>query len=686
MKSELRSLTPIEQLAFVFNASIVCLVVALTMFMRFGSLVTSRMQQFETFANLSQAEITDRLSVVVLLILCLIGFFVIPKYISGIVSETAIRFWAITALALIVLTISWRWGDPLFAEYSKVMWFGWGDKFALLTLALSLLLTYLVSTQLKNFVEFDKSHVASLLDIGAYVVLFCCYLPSAIQPFKGIIDIWHSRYVLNEFLIVASGAMPYSEIVPIYVGFLSWPLKATSFLPVDVVVNSALVWVNLLVVMQIFCIAYLTKKSLNLKHWGLAVLIPVSVIYIKVQPNIHSVEEATYRRAWGSIAAYMSIIPARSVLPVVLLVLISELATRSQSRIKSVFCFLTGMFMIFTAFNNIEFGVPASLAVIIILFFITRLSLIGRNDLLNIFLGSTAAVAFIFASYKANDSRINLSNWSLMARAVGAEGYLNLAMPFFGLWTFFYAILGTSAILGSNYLFRVFRSAKLNSTDIRSAILLAFGGLWGSASLIYFSGRSLVPALVSSLIPLSFCIVGLAGLMRTRILNVSLEDSSLLTKNGLKLVFAPLFSVLLIPIISLTQAPNPSFEWLRMGGAGDKWSSLEIKKTNIYLTLIDFRDQDSGTKYVFMGDYGPAISMLSEVKNGLGLILIRDLLISEEIREVGCRPALNSQADFALVPKGDWDQPSVPCPGFVLSESDGDSPFEFYKIPTKVDP
>ena len=683
MGSEGRRLSPVEQLALALNASIVFLMVALTIFMRFGSPITSRMRQLETFAKLPQAEIADRLTVVFLLLLCLIGFFVIPIYISGIISETAINFWSITALALIVLTISWSWGDPLFAEYSKVLWFGWGDKFALLTLALSLLLTYLVSIQLKKFNEFVKSPVTSLLDIGAFIVLFCYYLPSAIQPFKGIIDIWHSRYVLNEFLIVASGAMPYSEIAPIYVGFLSWPLKAITFLSVDVVVNSALVWVNLLVVIQIFCIAYLTKKSLNLKHWGLAVLIPVSVIYIKVQPNIHSVEDATYRRAWGSIAAYMSIIPARSVLPVVLLVLISELATRSQSRIKSVFCFLTGIFLIFTAFNNIEFGVPASMAEIIILFFITRLSLIGRNDLLKIFLGFLAALAFIIASYKANGSSINLSNWSLMARAVGAEGYLNLAMPFFGLWTFFYAVLGTSAILGSNYLFRVFRSTKLDNTDIRSAILLTFGGLWGSGALINFSGRSLVPALGSSLIPLSFCIVGLAGLMRPRIWNVSHEDSNPLTKNRLKLVFAPMFCVILIPIVSLTQAPNPSFEWLRMAGEGSRWSSREIKRTEIYQSLIELRDQGSGIKYVYMGDNGPAISMLSGVRNGLGLILIKDLLIGDEMREVGCRPALNSQADFALVPKGDWDLPNAPCPGFVLHEPDGDSPFLFFKIPIK---
>jgi hypothetical protein len=120
-----------------------------------------------------------------------------------------------------------------------------------------------------------------------------------------------------------------------------------------------------------------------------------------------------------------------------------------------------------------------------------------------------------------------------------------------------------------------------------------------------------------------------------------------------------------------------------MAGEGSRWSSREIKRTEIYQSLIELRDQGSGIKYVYMGDNGPAISMLSGVRNGLGLILIKDLLIGDEMREVGCRPALNSQADFALVPKGDWDLPNAPCPGFVLHEPDGDSPFLFFKIPIK---
>ena len=62
------------------------------------------------------------------------------------------------------------------------------------------------------------------------------------------------------------------------------------------------------------------------------------------------------------------------------------------------------------------------------------------------------------------------------------------------------------------------------------------------------------------------------------------------------------------------------------------------------------------------------------------------LLIGGELREAGCRPALNSRADFVLVPKGDWGQPGEPCPGFVQFEPEVDSPFLFFKIPTKVDP
>ena len=656
------------------------------MFMRFHSIITSKLQGTTFFEGFPQAEIADRLSVLILLLLCLIGFFALPLVTSRIYNDISIKVISLVALVLITLTVSWRWGDPTFLEYGTVLWFGWGDKFAFLTLVVALLLTYLFSSHLHRVRGSDRSDLVRLMNAGSYVVLLCYYFPSAIQPFKGIIDPYHSRYVLNDLLIMASGKMPYSEIVPAYVGVLGWPLQLISFLPKELIVNSALVWVNLLVLIEVACIAYLTKKSLNIKYWGLAILIPVATIYVKVQPNIHSLEEATYKRAWGSIAQFMSMIPGRSVLPVVLLALVAGIATNKNSHKKSMLGIFVGVFIVITAFNNVEFGVPASIAAIIVLFFVARLSLITRNDLFRILIGVISTSVLIIVAYSASNTKLTARDWLAMSKAHGLDSFANEAMPIFGLWIFFYAIFGASAIIGSIKLFRTFRLSIPSSQETYSAITLSFSGLWGSATLFYFSGGSMVPRLVPSLIPLALCLAGLGGLLRVQII-ATLDDKSESFKNGnFKIVLAPIFYLLLIPVISLTQAPNPSFEWLRMAGNGDRWSSQEINRMEKYQQLIELRDQKSDYKYVYMGNDGTAISMMSGVENGLGIILVKDLLIGEELRELGCRPALNSGADFALVPKIDWDIEDIPCAGFIKFESIEDSPFLFFRIPSKVAP
>ena len=105
-----------------------------------------------------------------------------------------------------------------------------------------------------------------------------------------------------------------------------------------------------------------------------------------------------------------------------------------------------------------------------------------------------------------------------------------------------------------------------------------------------------------------------------------------------------------------------------------------------YQKLIELRDQKSNFKFVYMGNDGPAISIMSDVDNGLGIILIKDLLINDDVRDFGCQPALNSGAEVALVPKIDWDVDDIPCPGFTKFEPEADSPFLFFQIPSKVSP
>ena len=667
----------LNNLALSLNVCIVAISLTLTVFMRLHSRLTTRLKDTELFSKLPEAEIADRMTVIILLALCAIGFFVLPWLVSKFKTESSINWISIAALSLTILTVSWRWGDPTFEQYNEVLWYGWGDKFALMLLPLGLITTYVVSIHLAKARNVDRTNISRAVNIGAAVTLFCFYLPSLVQPFKGIIDTYHSRYLFNDLLIASSGKMPYSQITPQYIGILGWPLKLINFLPGDFVVNSAVLWVSALVFLEIFLIANLTKQAIRIRHWAIAFLIPAAGMFFKVQPNM---------RAWGSLAQHMNLIPGRTVLPIVLLSLISALATDLSRRKKQVFTFAIGLFLVLTTLNNIEFGAPAAIAVLIILGFLTRLSVVKLKDLITVLAGAITALVLVAAIYQINDSQLTLNSWLTMIRAHGVDGFMNLDMPFFGLWIFFYALLGTSAIIGSNLLFRTYKKSIPESAEMRSAVLLTFSGLWGSATLFYFSGRSLVPEIIVFVIPLTLCIIGLIGVVRSTLEDSEGDETEKSDEKRFKIVLAPLFCIMLIPILSLTQAPNPGFEWLRAAGNGERWSSRALKSLPKYQEMVEIVGENGSNRYLYMGNDGPAFEIMSGVENGLGIILLQDLLISDELTRVGCRPALNSGADFALVPKGDWVNPPsrIPCPGFVLLPPDIDSEFLIYEIPSKV--
>ena len=676
-ETKVSHLNRLNNLALSLNVCIVAISLTLTVFMRLHSRLTTRLKDTELFSKLPEAEIADRMTVIILLALCAIGFFVLPWLVSKFKTESSINWISIAALSLTILTVSWRWGDPTFEQYNEVLWYGWGDKFALMLLPLGLITTYVVSIHLAKARNVDRTNISRALNIGAAVTLFCFYLPSLVQPFKGIIDTYHSRYLFNDLLIASSGKMPYSQITPQYIGILGWPLKLINFLPGDFVVNSAVLWVSALVFLEIFLIANLTKQAIRIRHWAIAFLIPVAGMFFKVQPNM---------RAWGSLAQHMNLIPGRTVLPIVLLSLISALATDLSRRKKQVFTFAIGLFLVLTTLNNIEFGAPAAIAVLIILGFLTRLSVVKLKDLITVLAGAITALVLVAAIYQINDSQLTLNSWLTMIRAHGVDGFMNLEMPFFGLWIFFYALLGTSAIIGSNLLFRTYKKSIPESAEMRSAVLLTFSGLWGSATLFYFSGRSLVPEIIVFVIPLTLCIIGLIGVVRSTLEDSEGDETEKSDEKRFKIVLAPLFCIMLIPILSLTQAPNPGFEWLRAAGNGERWSSRALKSLPKYQEMVEIVGENGSNRYLYMGNDGPAFEIMSGVENGLGIILLQDLLISDELTRVGCLPALNSGADFALVPKGDWVNPPsrIPCPGFVLLPPDIDSEFLIYEIPSKV--
>ncbi len=658
-----------------FNLVFVIIVTLLTAYMVFGNSVSETLKTFLIFSKLDTAEVTDRMTVILLLLICALLFLVLPGIQLPKATGRLGNLIAYCATALLLVSFGWKRADENFESLRTKLWHGWGDKSALLLLVISVFCVILIRDQ-RSINSLSLNKTAHLPSLFAGSIFTIYYLPSFIQPFNGIIELQHSRYILNDLLIQASGKWPYTGVMPQYVGLLGLPLKLVALISPSLTVNSALLWVNFLVVIEVFLLAWVTRKVLHLKSWAVAALLPASVIFIKVQPN----EEIQ-----SSIAQGFDMIPARTILPIVLLSTILRLAKTQSSKNQQLSASLVGLVAGVTAFNNPEFGIPAAIAAIIIM---TAL-------LLNRILVVASFSAFIFASvitfgsifliYALFDEPLSISTWLTMIRIHGEDGYMNVPMPEFGLWIFFYAILGCSVLIGAVLLFKRVPFEGSDAENLNAVVVLTFSGLWGSSTLLYFSGRSLVPEIIVFLIPLSLSISGFTQIFRNLVLrNFSSESST----NSL-IAGIPILLVALIPVVSLFSAPNPAVEWQRVTGDGDRWSANQLSAVASFGEMTELVAGDSSNEYVFFGDNGPAIEILSNIENALGIIALVEMEKSV-MAKLACNALVKSDAAFAIIPKSewlhDWEYSSPPCPEMKLVRFKENSELLVFEITKKGQP
>ena len=662
--------TETEKLVTSFNICVVVLATILPAYMFFGNPISEALKNFSVFSRLDATEVSDRMTVILLLFMCALLFLVLPRIQSINAVARSGNLISYCAAGLLLVSFGWRWGDENFETLGTRYWFGWGDKSALLLLFLSIFCAYLIKEQNSiNFLKLNGN--AHLLGIFAGTIFAIYYLPSFIQPFNGIIELHHSKYILNDLLIQASGQWPYSDVMPQYVGLLGLPLKLVALISPSLAVNSALLWVNFLVVTEVTLFAWITRKVLHLKSWALSALIPVSVIFIKIPPN---------EEIWTGIAQHMNLVPARTVLPIVLLSSLLRLAKTQGFRNQQLSASLVGLVAGVTAFNNPEFGIPASIVAIIILIALLL------NHKLTAVLFSTSIFALVsifglvFLIYALFGKSLSISTWLANIQVMGLEGHNNIPMPDFGLWIFFYAILGCSAVIGALLLFRRVGFHGLDGENLNAVIVLTFSGLWGSSTLFYFSGRSIVPQLVVFLIPLSLSIVSFIQIFKS---SISKSFSTEGATNSL-ITSVPVLFVALIPVVSLFSAPNPAFEWRRVSGHGESWSANRLLNTPSFREMTELVADDSSNKYVFFGNNGPAIEILSNIENGLGIISLEDISANPLMAEVACKTLLKSDAAFAITPKSewpdDWEFVNPPCPKMELVRFNDDSELLIFAI------
>ena len=657
------------------NLCFVIISVALPTYMVLGNPISRELTRFGPFSRLDISEISDRMTVILLLTLMLALFFFLPKFSLASAPKRVLNTINFVATFLLLASFSWRWGDETYESLRGRLWYGWGDKLGLLLLVLGFALLLVIQTLKENFLP-ALIKAQDITNFVAWAIFLLYYLPSFLQPFNGLIELHHTRYILNDFLIPASGRMPYTDIMPQYVSLLGWPIKIISYISPDLAVNSSLIWLNILVLFEVLLLGWITRFVLNLRFWSISLLIPTAVVFIKVQPN---------EQIWGSIAQHVNLVPARTILPIALLVLLLKLSKTNVSTRKSdlLLPFVLGVTITLTAFNNPEFGLPASSVAILISALLTKQHEISSKKFIQIITSAVVTLSTILVLYSLSGNMISLNTWMTMIRVHGLDGYMNLPMPDFGLWVFFYAVLGSAAIVGSSMLFRKQKNSPPAIFDLQAAILLAFSGLWGATTLFYFSGRSLVPEIVVFLIPLSLIVVGFMKLGLNSIRSFHPENREIPLFNYL----LPVAIIVCIPVVSLFSSPNPAFEWRRVAGHGERWSTNYITEKPSYKELLNLVEERADKKYLFFGNNGPAIETLSGVENGLGIISLEDIGINPLMAKVACSLILESDAHFLVSPKSDWPDDwsfnSPPCPGLTLVEFNDDSELLIFAINTR---
>ena len=334
--------TDYRRLFALFNLSFALIATSLAGYMVLGDPISKALRRFAFFSKLDPTEISDRMTVILLLLICTIGFIALPRILSLRYVVESQNLIAVYSTTLLILSFGWRWGDEMFESLGTRLWFGWGDKLALVLLFIGVVCVFLITSKLLPMVTYGGLNSYSLNFVAA-IVFAIYYLPSFIQPFNGLIELHHSKYILNDLLIQASGKWPYNEVMPQYVGLLGLPLKLITFISPSFTVNSALLWVNFLVISEVTILALITKNVLGLKSWGVALMATTSVVFIKVQPN---------QEIWGSIAQHMNLVPARTILPLILLFTLLRL-NKAEIRSASIRSAVTvGVVAGITAFNN----------------------------------------------------------------------------------------------------------------------------------------------------------------------------------------------------------------------------------------------------------------------------------------------------------------------------------------------
>lgn len=427
-----------------------------------------------------------------------------------------------------------------------------------------------------------KVTVARTLGVGAISVFLVAWL----QTPQTIRDQFHFPFSVEEIAAPVVGRVPLSDFFPQYSNILGWPLVPVQRLTGLDVSQLSLAW---LLALQMVTVAAALVFLQSQGDWNLLVF----RLLVLLAPLV------AWNSSWASSMSYFAVMPLRTVLPLVVLALLTSLFWKLS---PLWFTLVAGAGAGVSALNNPDFSVGVVVAAIFAVFLRFR----GETRRLAMVLFPLALVAPIVIYdlvSRMSGRTINWSEFLLSQLLFARDGYMAEIMRPFGLHVLMAAVFIACAVVGIVVCHR-------SSTHVTTFLPIALAGIWGIFCMPYFVNRSLPGTLLLGLaIPFSVAIASLLPVLKAGWLR--LADSASPTDSPVSWATA-LLLVLVSGTMSLwALAPNPS---ARIGLVSDaRWSQSE--------TITASREALTQIRAELLDVYGADVDMAHVVKfSGLSTV------------------------------------------------------------------
>lgn len=522
-----------------------------------------------------------------------------------------------------------------FSNLKGVLWFGFGTNVALLTVVFVVIVH-------RTFTSSEHSSIAVPTEIAYifWIIFATIYLPSVLQFTNGLIDLGHSRYVLNEMAAPSAGLIPLSSFTSQYSSLMGYPLLLLAVFNKSFVNTLLPYWISFLTLAVIGSLAYLLKRFFRELPLGICLIFPTCLLLVKQSPN---------ETIGGSLGFLMSALPVRSFFPVICGLYLVIAIQKSFRMVQSM---LLGLYSGLAVLNNFEFGLTSSLALTItITVLLVSRNINFRNWL--VFLGSLFVTLFSCSVlFKLSGNQFQFSRWTAFSSGF-KNGFGNVPMPFFGTFVLIFCLLASGIVLG----FHVLRSEQKSSRNksctglaVAPPSLLLYAGCWGVFSLPYYVARSINSGqLQIFLIPITMVIMGLlAHFCSVQTTYKILISAPILRKSTFIKTF-PLLFVLCLPFASLLQHPDPSFEWARLMGKGFHFSSSTVRESEVVKEIERYKLYNQNAELGVVTNYANLVSLVTDVLPIMDANDFSDLQINRNLQTSFCDSFNDAATEVILV-------------------------------------